>query len=513
MTPPPRPSRRSIGATYIRKYSTGAIGLPDHGCYITVTQSEFSRWYCPRHALFAVVEGMRTRPTLAMMLGTAWDAWKRDVWTWWMKRDQPYPSSALEACAWCGGDGCETCDQTGTSALQAAVEGLETDAAHIDTYEVEQAAETLRRMAEGWLAFYEGQQLDDWTVAGVQVAVARAVPGPAGTPYTPTTYLVEAEPVEETTALGFTVQAARWRLARTGEHGIAVRWPWYQVGTLDVVLRHRSTRVALVVDDKATRSPASWADIIRVDPQLPGYCWMLDPVVERLGCSRVAGYTYEVASTNRQQDPELLKPVLPSVDELKAMAAERGLSTKGLKKDDLVELLGVVGAPAMSRASTGCVPSWRYLRALEAHGIDPDDYADHVESLRARVDAGLYLRGLPALLPYSTDVGARYGRELHAKVERIAEARRAAALATDPAQLDTTFPRVPVCRSGFRCAYEGPCLVGPAGSLESYTTEVDQIWIASEDNARGQDVSVSTTDTPSGHATDRLPGDAHGGQR
>ena len=515
MTPPPRPSRRSVGATYIRRYQSGALGLPDHGCYITVAQSEFARWYCPRHALFSVIEGMRTRPTGPMLLGTAWDAWKRDVWTWWMERDQPYPRAALDACAWCDGAGCESCAGSGDSALKLALDTLEAStAAYVDAFEIEQTCETIARMADGWLAFYEGQQLDDWTVAGVQVPVARAVPGPAGVPYAPMTYLTEADPVEELAPLGFTVSAARWRLSRTGERGHGVRWPWYQLGVLDVVLRHRSTRVALVVDDKATRSPANWADAIRVDPQLPGYCWMLDPVVEQLGCTRVAGYTYEIASTSRQQDPDLLKPVLPNVDELKALAIMRGLSVKGLKKDDLVELLGVEGAPALSRASTGCVPSWRYLRALESHGIDPAGYGDHLESLRARVDAGLYLRGLPALLPYSADVGARYGRELYAKVEYIAASRRAAALTTDPAQLDVTFPRVPVCRSGFRCPYEGPCLVGAASTLESFTMEVDQLWTSSQTAPTpGQEVSASGPVEASELNTDGLPGHAHGGKQ
>lgn len=511
MTPPARPNRRSVGATYIRRFNSGALGLPDHGCYITVSQSEFSRWYCPRHALFSVVEGMRTRPSMPMLLGAAWDAWKRDVWTWWKERDQPYPRSALDACVWCDGAGCETCNGTGDSALKLALDTLEASASsYAEDHEVEQACETVARMADGWLAFYEGQQLDDWTVAGVQVPVARAVPGPAGTPYTPMTYLTDADPAEEMVPLGFTVRVPRWRLSRTGEHGHAVRWPWYQLGVLDVVLRHRSTNVALVVDDKATRTPGNWADAIRVDPQLPGYCWMLEPVAERLSCTRVAGYTYEIASTSRQQDPDLLKPILPTVDELKAMASERGLPTKGLKKDELVALLGVEPAPAMSRASTGCVPSWRYLRALEAHGIDPTEYEDHIDGLRARVDVTLYLRGLPALLPYSAEVGARYSRELYAKVEHIAASRRAAALATDPARLDVTFPRVPVCRSGFRCPYEAPCLVGPAGSLETYTTEVDQVWLAAQSD---EDQEVSA-DHP-GHATsspaEGLPGDAHGG--
>lgn len=478
---PARPPSARTGAhapaTYLRRYSTDTLGAPVHGRYIAVSQSEFSRWHCPRQALFSVVEGLRTAPSLPMLIGTAWDAWKRDVWTWWMERDATYPASGLSACVWCAGAGCARCDG-GRSALDTALNALDAGG-RFDPEEVEQTAEMVRRMADGWIAYYEGGRLDDWEVAGVQVPIARAVPGLDGSSnYAPVVYLTEAEPVAEETPLGFTVQAARWRLSRTGEHGQAVRWPWYQFGILDVVLRHRTTRVALVLDDKATSQPGHYADAIRVDPQLPGYCWMLEPLVERLGCSRVAGFTYEATSTTYQRDPELLKPILPSMDELKAMASERGVSTKGLNKAALVEALGIDAAPAMSRASTGQIPSWRYVRALEAAGIDPADYADHIESLRVRVDDRLYLRGLPALLPYSAEVGARYARELHARVARIAEARRAAALVTDPRQLDVSFPRVPICRmSRVRCAYEGPCTQGAdATAAPGFDIETDQVW-------------------------------------
>jgi hypothetical protein len=127
---------------------------------------------------------------------------------------------------------------------------------------------------------------------------------------------------------------------------------------------------------------------------------------------------------------------------------------------------------------------------------------------------GLYLRGLPALLPYSADVCARYGRELYAKVEHIAASRRAAALTTDPAQLDVTFPRVPVCRSGFRCPYEGPCLIGPAGTLESFTTEVDQLWTSTQaDPSPGQEVSALGPTEVSGTIPNGLPGEEPGGQQ
>ena len=63
--------------------------------------------------------------------------------------------------------------------------------------------------------------------------------------------------MEEVTPLGFTTTAQRWRVAKTGEGGHAVRWPWYQIGTIDVLLRDRQHRTGYAVDDKASASLSS----------------------------------------------------------------------------------------------------------------------------------------------------------------------------------------------------------------------------------------------------------------
>lgn len=297
MKPPIRPPARGGLHTLIRRYESGALGLPDHGCFHTITQSSFTAWACARKGWFSEVEGLRSRATPEMHLGTAWDAWKRDVWEWWRVRDEPYPAWGLDRCVGCGGDGCGRCQYTGVSALARAIEGYEAavEVIGLDPSEVERAADTLRRMADGWLAYYEGGGLQDLAVAGVQVPLARAVPHPrTREPYQPVLYLTEADPVEDVTALGFPVQAARWRLSRTGERGHAVRWPWYQVGALDVVFRHRATSTGYAADDKATGRMAGFADAVRVDPQLPGYCWLLEPHADRFGLSGVGGYFYEL---------------------------------------------------------------------------------------------------------------------------------------------------------------------------------------------------------------------------
>ena len=82
MRPPVRPPARGRGlSTLIRRYESGALGLPAHGCYFTISQSQFERWACARKGWFSEIEGLRTGATMEMHLGTAWDAWKRDVWT------------------------------------------------------------------------------------------------------------------------------------------------------------------------------------------------------------------------------------------------------------------------------------------------------------------------------------------------------------------------------------------------------------------------------------------------
>jgi len=487
MRPPVRPPARGRGlSTLIRRYESGALGLPSHGCYFTISQSQFERWACPRKGWFSEIEGLRTGATVEMHLGTAWDAWKRDVWTWWMERDAPYPESGLDRCVWCDGSRCARCQQTGESALALAERGLWAAVEAIDPDSAERLLDTLRRMAEGWIANYEGGRLQTYEVVGVQVPLARAVPHPrTGALYQPEVYLTEADPVEEIAPLGFRVHARGWRLSRTGERGVPVRWPWYQVGALDVLMRHRQTRRGYAVDDKASGSISKYADAVRIDPQLPGYCWLMEPHAEALGLDGVAGFFYEVASTRYQRDPDLLEPRWPSMDDLRVQAKALGVKVAGRSKEDFIAALGIPEPPReLSRNTSAFTPTWRYRRVLAAQGLDPDAYEDHLDHLRHTVDVECYARAGLLLLPYSASVGERYAQELFARVQLLVDKRRAAALSTTVADLNLAFPRVPICKLGARCAFSSVCAVNQPDvsqirsgfGLESQ--QADQVWVS-----------------------------------
>lgn len=490
MKPPTRPPARGGLSTVISRYESGAIGLPSHGCYFTITQSQFEQWACARKGWFSAIEGLRTGATMEMHLGTAWDAWKRDVWTWWQERDEPYPTRGLERCVWCDGPGCERCNHTGQSALEAAARVLE--AAGLDSWrdDTERFLDVFRRMAEGWLAYFEGGRLQSWEVVGVQLSVARQVMNPAtGEPYQPVAYLVEAPPESERTPLGFITTAQRWRIAKTGERGHAVRWPWYQIGTIDVLMRDRQRHVGYAVDDKASASLSKYADSVKIDPQLPGYCWMLEPHAEALGLSSVGGFFYEVASTRYQRDPEFLKPKFPPMDELRDMAKALGMKVLGKTKEDYLRALEIPEpAPELSRDASAFTPSWRYERALLAGGLSVDAYYDHLEHLRHHVDPECYARAGGLMLPYSASVGARYARELFARVQILSEKRRAAALSTSVADLDIHFPRTAICKLGARCSFTHVCPTHEADSSTIRTgfgTESGQVWGATATDIAG----------------------------
>lgn len=495
MRPPVRPPARGRGlSTLIRRYESGALGLPSHGCYFTISQSQFERWACARKGWFSEIEGLRTGATMEMHLGTAWDAWKRDVWTWWQERDEPFPEYGLDRCVWCDGEGCERCGWDGRSSLDLAVEVLERAGEESWRDDTERFVDTLRRMAEGWIAHYEGGRLQSFEVAGVQLSLARQVMNPAtGEPYCPVAYLVETDPVEEVTPLGFTTTAQRWRIAKTGEGGHAVRWPWYQIGTIDVLLRDRQHRTGYAVDDKASASLSKYADAVKIDPQLPGYCWMLEPHAEALGLSSVAGFFYEVAATRYQRDPEFLKPKYPPMDELRDIAKARGLKVLGKTKEDFLRALDIPEPPPeLSRDSGAFTPSWRYQRAVEQGGLSLAAYEDHLEYLRHHVDPECYARGGLLMLPYSASVGARYERELFARVQILAEKRRQAALSTSVYDLDIHFPRTAICKLGARCSYTHVCPTHEADSSTIRTgfgTESEQVWgvpgVTATDSAGG----------------------------
>ena len=226
-----------------------------------------------------------------------------------------------------------------------------------------------------------------------------------------------------------------------------MKWPYYQVGRIDAVVVHRKTGAVWAVDHKFTGSPNSYLKSAMYDPQLPGYCWMLQENIRagRLpGVSpdqSVVGFMYEITSSQKQQDPKVLKN------------------------------------GELSRAKSARVPSWRMLDKIEELGLDKDYYQDYVLDLIDRVDSTLYKT---EWLTITDEDHFKYKREIYGEAMRIAALKRAAVRASSYGDIFSTHPRVPVCKlPGGTCSFKVPCFVDGVESRSFYDVKNGVRWCGS----------------------------------
>ncbi len=476
--------------TQIDRYPRAA-GLPDNGKFIATSNSEIGRLACTRKYLFGYVEDLRSPPSLVMELGTAWHEVVEDVFWWWAFCDTGYPDEGMDRCPFCRGTctvdeetgiwhgkehfnaPCPRCTGTGHSALHRAMVPFQksVDAGELSDLERDEVEDTLRRMLEGYLEKWQSGPLDTIRIVDVEVPLARQVVNPCnGLPFRPEVLL-------EQQADG------TWALAGVGavhraERGVAkvmkARWPWYQVGTLDVLGCDRVTKAAWVIDCKGTGQPGRYQKGMGVDPQLPGYCWLLEPHLDYYRLQGVAGFMYDIAHTKNQPDPHELKWAPPKMEDLRAMAEAKGIKVTGRKSEDYCQALGIVPSHGgFSLAQNSGVPSWRYEWAIQRAGIDRTPYADHIQMLAETVDPHLYLRPWQR---YDEGHRSRYSRELYAKCVQMHLLRKAATACESEEALDVLFPRTPVCLSGAGCGYSDICAQDGETARSGYNVTPAQKW-------------------------------------
>lgn len=485
----------------IRRYEAGVVGLPADGKFFAFSNSEASYLSCPRKFLLGQIDGLKPRASKVMDQGNAWDLVITDVYTWWMERDRKYPVAGLDRCVWCNGKGsiqpavastCEHCGGEGDSVIERAMQPYrdqyEIDMASDREFpaysleELEKIEDTVRRMLDGYLIRYQGGPLQSMKIIAVQPALARQIFNPrTKKPFRPQMLM---ERFTGSAGLGLPglpgtgeeLRIAGTRASRPGADLLKVSWPWFIIGRLDALAADRRTNMGCVIDAKASGQPSRYHDSIQHDPQLPGYCWLVDGHLDHFKLSGVYGFMYDVVHSKYQPDPEELVWKAPKVEDMKAQCVAQGIETKGLKTSaDYQAVLGIEpGHGGFSRNTRASVPSWRYERAIKAAGLEVRDYEDHLQMLSEVVDPTLYRRDP---LPFSAERRADCGVELFGKAARIHILRKAAAMAKDEIDIGTTFHREPICTGpGARCPFAGPCANDSAEARQGYDIVTSQRW-------------------------------------
>lgn len=480
----------------VRRYEDGVLGLPKNGKFVAFSNSEAKSLACKRKFWFSQIEGLNYRGSKRMDAGGVWDALITDVYTWWQERDRTYPMGGLDRCVWCVGTGnhdgieggCPRCGGSGDSVLTRTMQPFR-DAYERDVQtergsaytseEIEKVEETLRRTLDGYLVRYQGGPLQTLKVVAVQPAIARGIVDPrTGKPFRGRVWLEE---VPGRTALGLPA-GVEYRIAGTGALGRPgavlkpVSYPWYLIGRLDALLADRRTMAGVVLDAKNSTQPERYHNGMPFDPQLPGYCWLVEGQLEAFGLSSVSGFLYDVVNGKFQPDPKVLKWKPPSMAEMKEQAEARSISIKGMKKaSEIMDALGIVEGPGELSRDTGAgVSSWRYIRAVKAAGASMAEYEDHIQLCAETVDRKLYRRDP---MTFSEERRVRFGREIFAKARLIQALRKTAAGITDASELDIHFDRTDVCTGpGGGCPYSGPCALDAVETRAGYDVVPSQRW-------------------------------------
>lgn len=449
-------------------------GLPANGRAVVVSNSELSTLECGHKWWLSRANGLRPeRTAMVLSWGTGLHAVVEDINRFAMFHDgHDYPRANLETCWRCKGTGetvtavdplgniapvrdtCPLCAGVGWGPLRRVVEGwlagLDAEHPHQSREEVEDMILRLERAVHGYLVRWNGRTVDTMRVVAVERPFARAILDPAtGRPYRPS---IDVAPTDDGWALASTLPGV------VHQDVSRVRWPWFALIKPDAVLVERRSGALWTIDTKSAADTGKFAKRFSLDPQLPLYSWVLSAHLGVLGATQVGGVAYDVVSSALQRDPDELKPEIPPVAEMKALAAERGIDVKGLLKDDLVRVLGINPKPKLSvrRAIT---PTWRFRDAIRRLGLSEHEYEDHLMDLEATVDRRLYRRDWHV---YSPESMARVQAETFARARRSYELHKRAVLVQQGnADVHVEFPRTPVCLApGKGCALEAACTMG-----------------------------------------------------
>lgn len=398
-------------------------GLPSSGKCFVFSNSERQTAACPKKWWYRYVEGLSTPESQAMRLGTAWHSISEDIDEWHKRTESDYETGNLYVCAFCvdsdDPSSCDRCEgtrlgpvnRTGRGWQSLVVEGV------ITPEELSAAVQKLEDMAIGYLNRYGRGPMRQNCVIATELGIAREVLKPDGKQFKPIMYIVEE--IDGSSRIAGSGEVANPDSV-TGTIK-KVRWPWYQVGRLDGVIRNRFSGDYYIKEVKSSSAPASKIRNLHNDPQHVGYAWLLQAYIEggQLEPGEVKGTLYDVASTATHSKPQLLKN------------------------------------GTLSKAKNKNFPSWAYREEVMRLGLPMEDYADYIQDLAARVDPKLYLRERPV---FNAAEIRRYGNEVYSFVVETSARWRAAAKAESLDDIDVAFARVPLCRmpGGF-CSYTEPC--------------------------------------------------------
>lgn len=456
--------RRKLVRVGSRRISD-AIGLPDDGRYIIVSHSSLMRSVCPRYtALYEM--GLRRKPNAAQGIGLAWHAVMEEWGQWWANGGGTIVPEDLDVCPWCEGEPisddlmddevhCTWCNDT----KQGPLARQHMAWIHTSPETADETTNKLRNIAVGYLHRWK-QPCDDEKADKIlftEKSFARQLVDPNGVPMRKQVTMIELDDGA----------IRRTRFGDVNNPHIVKSWtevwPVYLLVIVDMAVLRKNNTVWLI-DSKSTAQPGDTERKLMLSSQLPMYVWAFEPYVDAIAPgATIGGIMFDVVSTTNHRDPKIDEWEPPKMDELKTMAKERGIVASKMKKDELVEALGIVPGPPklnLSASSLDNVPSWKLRAAIKGIGQDPKTFFEELTRAKEGVDRKLYKK---IELPVNNMMFDRTARETYARALPFLTLQTELRAATTDAEVDIVAPRNPVCTGpGNRCAFESICPYEPS---------------------------------------------------
>ena len=291
-----------------------------------------------------------------------------------------------------------------------------TDASSVMADMCDRAERGIRGWYRNWVTSIQPR----FKVVSVELSVAAPIRDQSGCIFAPEMLVLEEEDILRPLRIGEMLSCEKKDLHR-------VRFPYWRMGKIDVVLEERDTGALFILDHKTTGSPNSYSRKLRFDMQLIGYAALLrweienNPKYNQWKGKEIRGVIWDLCNSNPPKEPQPLK--------------SGKLST------------------AMSRAA----PSWLYEKAIKTHGLELSDYADFIEELKYRVDGNHFVIEEMSLSNQDLD---RADRESFAAANKITELKKAlwSVDRSERYALDYVAPRYPLCQRWGNCKFSEGCL-------------------------------------------------------
>lgn len=386
-----------VGRIHVPRYEN-VIGLPNRA--ITTTNSERQSMGCLNKYRFAHLEFLRTTgKSYSLAFGSVWHAL--------LERHHEYYING------------------GTDAFHQNVDLM--GVIHSDTISLFQSEgigqelseftlfEFVDKMYHLYMAWYEVQGarlLQRFEPVATEIALAVPVLDIDGRIFKPVTYITEDE------------DRRFYRLAQKGDTRVKkVRWPYYNLFTLDGLYRERSSGWLYIFEAKTAASPKQRVSSATIDPQLNSYIYSVNQAIQMglvpntKAADECVGFVFDAVCNADQIPPKINK---------------NGTMSKSVKPT-----------------------SYAMKRWIEENGKDQEEYFDAIIDCQLEGDTRFFQQVIGHV---PIDQQERVGHELAGICHKMAEMRLKHFQCKSESEINKLFFRTPICQRGNFCQFKSICL-------------------------------------------------------